>query len=174
TEREPNGHDHVVVVLSELGDVVGVVGGVHRLNVVNFRPAQRRGEHAFPRGLVEALVVDAADVRHQPDPHVAQIVLLAVDQRGRFNLGGGFRLGGRFFGGLFRRLFGYGDLSLFGGFLGCFLRGLCGGFLGGFLSRFLLGRSHRNRCAFLSLSGCFFGYFFGGFLSRFFGNFLGG
>ena len=49
-------------------DVLGVVLGVGRLDVLDFR-AQilSRLLHAFPGRLVERLVVDLADVRHQTD-----------------------------------------------------------------------------------------------------------
>src|SRR5690606_36239748 len=173
TKREPDRHDDVVVALGELGDVVSVVRRVDRLDVVDFRAAQRSGQHAFPRALVEALVGDAPDIGNQPDAQVAQIVLLAVDQLRRFDLFGGFLFD--LFGRLLSCFVGHHHF----GFLGCnffsfFLsRFLFGSFFGGLLSRlfgFLSSRSHRNRSAFFGffLSRRFFGYFLSGLLSRFF------
>ena len=80
-EQEADRHDDVVVVLGELVDVRAVVRRGGRLDELDVGEAQvlLGALHAFPGGLVEASVVDFADVGDEADPQ-----LLAARRRAAF------------------------------------------------------------------------------------------
>jgi len=98
TQRKTHRHNDVVVVLGKLGDVVGIVGAVLRLNVVRFTAILLHHRlDTFPGTLVEAAVIHLPHIRHQPD---AQPFTFSRSRRRR--------------SGFFGRLFGW----LLSGFLG--------------------------------------------------------
>ena len=75
TQGEADADDYVVASVDELLDIVSVVFGVLRFNVLEvvFGQTEAFGgsDDAFPSGLVEAAVVDAADVCYEADFEVA-------------------------------------------------------------------------------------------------------
>ena len=77
TQPKAHGHDHVEAGIGELGDVLGVVLRVGRLDVLDKGSQFRFGLfHAFPRGLVERLVVNLAHIGHQA--HAEDLGLRAI------------------------------------------------------------------------------------------------
>src|SRR5205823_10518988 len=72
SQEEPDGHDHVVAVGDELVDVVGVIRRSRGLNELDVGEAQvlLSALHAFPGGLVEATVVNLADIGDQTNANL--------------------------------------------------------------------------------------------------------
>ena len=73
TQGEADRHDHVVSAVDELFDVAGVVLGIGGLDVAEVRvrgQSQRvgSGQAPCPGGLIEAAVVNPADIRDQANP----------------------------------------------------------------------------------------------------------
>ncbi len=70
-KRKPDADDNIVVGVDKLLHIVGVVFCVLRFDVLDVIFGQAEGfggcDYAFPSGLVEAAVVDAADVGDETD-----------------------------------------------------------------------------------------------------------
>ncbi len=97
-QGEAHADNHIVAVLDELVDVIGVVLGVLGLDVLDvvFGQTQLVSSHfyAFPGRLVEAAVIDATHIGDETD---LEFLLLHCWSFGRLDCRGLSRLCGRFF-----------------------------------------------------------------------------